>query len=185
MLTETNLLHGGLETFQWGSNAFLSLVGFGLAYPSGQRTPETRGAMQKATSVFSLLSRNLDMAVTGAYLARDFTAKVDLILDRSRPRSSMQLDTTDLPRIADDLLDFNASETYPTQSWPDSVPIFGMDVASSDTWAQGLIDSTHVLDTQDCATINGGHISDIWALDPTFEVNRLGFWTVDGPPSGA
>ncbi|KAE9379486.1 hypothetical protein N431DRAFT_317364, partial [Stipitochalara longipes BDJ] len=79
MLTETNLLSGWLETFHWHGNAFISMVGYVLAYPTGLRTLEARKAIRKAIPTFDLLSQSLAMATCSAKMARELAAKVDLI----------------------------------------------------------------------------------------------------------
>jgi hypothetical protein len=84
LLTETELLGGWLESFQWHYNAFLSLAGYVIAYPAGQRTPEARIAIRKAISTFDILSNSLAMAASSAKLARDLAAKADLLIDRFR-----------------------------------------------------------------------------------------------------
>ena len=87
-LAETNLLAGWLESFQWHANAFVSLVGYRLAYPFGLRTNEVRSAIQRAIPTFDILSSCLAMTASSAKLARDLAAKVDAVVERIGTNSS-------------------------------------------------------------------------------------------------
>ncbi|KAF2797519.1 fungal-specific transcription factor domain-containing protein [Melanomma pulvis-pyrius CBS 109.77] len=90
VLTETNLLNGWHETFQWQWNATLSLIGYILAYPVSSLTPIVRKALSTAIIVFELLSENFITAVSAANVARDLSAKADVLVDRFR--TSLQSD---------------------------------------------------------------------------------------------
>lgn len=83
VLTETDLLSGWLETFTWHGNAFLSLIGYVLAYPDGPKTDEARRSIRKSISTFDLLSSSLAMAASSAKVARDLAAKSEVLIERS------------------------------------------------------------------------------------------------------
>ncbi|KAF2705749.1 hypothetical protein K504DRAFT_336027, partial [Pleomassaria siparia CBS 279.74] len=76
VLTETDLLTGMSETFQWQWDAMLPLIGYLLAYPIGQFTFVARKALSTAMTVFELLCKNFENAADAA--------NVDLLIDRHR-----------------------------------------------------------------------------------------------------
>ncbi|KAF2190014.1 hypothetical protein K469DRAFT_624436 [Zopfia rhizophila CBS 207.26] len=82
MLTETDFLNGWHEAFHWQWNATLSLIGYILAYPVGTSTPSARKAVSTAIAVFELLSNNFASATSAVIIARDLSAKVDLLIKR-------------------------------------------------------------------------------------------------------
>ncbi|KAF1987248.1 hypothetical protein K402DRAFT_354082 [Aulographum hederae CBS 113979] len=93
MLTETDLLRGWLECFQWHGNAFISLVGYVLAYPKGQKTAEARIAIRRAITTFDILSSSLSMAASAAEMARGLATKADIVVDRFNS-GTMALDSS-------------------------------------------------------------------------------------------
>ena len=82
ILTETDILNGWHEPFQWQWNAALSLIGFTLAYPTGPCTANAREAISSAIEVFEKLGNNFAVATSAANVTRDLTAKADLLLNR-------------------------------------------------------------------------------------------------------
>ena len=82
MLTETKMLSGWHEAFQWQWNATLSMIGFILAYPLDPSTPSTRKAIDSAISVFQEFGNNFAIAASAAKVTRDLTFKADLLIDR-------------------------------------------------------------------------------------------------------
>lgn len=82
MLTETNMLSGWHEAYQWQWNATLSMIGFILAYPLDPSTPSTRKAIDSAISVFQEFGNNFAIAASAAKVTRDLTIKADLLIDR-------------------------------------------------------------------------------------------------------
>ncbi|KAF2736069.1 hypothetical protein EJ04DRAFT_542710 [Polyplosphaeria fusca] len=84
MITETDFLSGWHETFRWQWNATLSLIGYILAYPVGPSTPAARKAVSTTINIFELLSKNFASAASAANVARDLSAKADLLIDRFR-----------------------------------------------------------------------------------------------------
>jgi hypothetical protein len=84
MLTETDLLNGWHQIFQWQWNSTLSLIGYILAYPAGPSTPAARKALSTAITIFEHLSPSFASAVSAANVARDLSAKADLLMERYR-----------------------------------------------------------------------------------------------------
>ncbi|KAI9745044.1 MAG: hypothetical protein M1818_001322 [Claussenomyces sp. TS43310] len=84
MLTETDILSGWHEAFQWQWNATLSMIGFILAYPVTPSTPSARKAINSAIGVFENFGNNFAIAASAANVTRDLTAKADFLIDRFR-----------------------------------------------------------------------------------------------------
>ncbi|KAL9003145.1 MAG: hypothetical protein Q9188_003967 [Gyalolechia gomerana] len=82
ILTETDILRGWHEAFQWQWNATLSLIGYMLAYPLTPSTSSTRQAIDKAIEVFETFGKNFAMAASAANVTRDLTAKADSLIHR-------------------------------------------------------------------------------------------------------
>lgn len=83
VLTESDVLSGWLETFTWHGNAFISLIGYVLAYPEGPRITDARTSIRKAIATFDLLSSSLAMAASSAKVARDLATKTEVLIERS------------------------------------------------------------------------------------------------------
>lgn len=84
MLTESDVLSGWHEAFQWQWNATLSMMGFILAYPVHPSTPSARGAINSAIEVFESFGQNFAIAASAVDVTRDLTAKADFLIDRLR-----------------------------------------------------------------------------------------------------
>ena len=82
VLTETDILRGWHEAFQWQWNAALSLIGYTLACPITPSTPSARQAVDQAIEVFETLGKNFAMAASAANVTRDLAAKADLLIQR-------------------------------------------------------------------------------------------------------
>lgn len=82
ILTETDMLNGWHEAFQWQWNAALSLVGFILAYPLTPSSSTAREAIDSAISVFENFGNNFAVASSAASVTRDLTAKADFLTHR-------------------------------------------------------------------------------------------------------
>ncbi|MCJ1348963.1 hypothetical protein MMC31_007196 [Peltigera leucophlebia] len=82
VLTETDMLNGWHEAFQWQWNAALSLVGFILAYPLTPSSSTARNAINNAISVFERFGNNFAVALSAANVTRDLTAKADFLTHR-------------------------------------------------------------------------------------------------------
>lgn len=87
VLTETDILTGWHEAFQWQWNAALTMIGFTLAYPHTPRsdiTSTVRKTIDVAVRNFELLGNNYAIAASAAKVTRDLTAKADLLCERFR-----------------------------------------------------------------------------------------------------
>ena len=100
VLTETDLLRGWLETLEWHNNAFVSLIGYASAYPTGTRVPQCLLAIRQAVRTFDILSCSLVMAASLAKTAQDLASKVELLISHSS--SILMLDWAPVAN-ADDL----------------------------------------------------------------------------------
>ena len=89
MLTETDILSGWHEAFQWQWNATLSMIGFILAYPVTPSTPSARKAINSAIGVFEKFGNNFAIAASAANVTRDLAAKADFLIDRFRTGLTM------------------------------------------------------------------------------------------------
>ncbi|KAF2836212.1 fungal-specific transcription factor domain-containing protein [Patellaria atrata CBS 101060] len=84
VLTETDILSGWHEPFQWQWNATLSMIGFVLAYPIAPSTPSARKAINNAIAVFENFGNNFAIAASAANVTRDLAAKADYLISRIR-----------------------------------------------------------------------------------------------------
>lgn len=82
IITETDILNGWHEAFQWQWNAALSLVGFIFAYPLNPSASTARKAINSAISVFENFGDNFAVASSAANVTRDLTAKADFLTHR-------------------------------------------------------------------------------------------------------
>ncbi|CAI6331742.1 unnamed protein product [Periconia digitata] len=83
-LRETDNLISWHRVFAWQWDSFLSLVGYIVAFPTGPSTQAARGAASTAMMVLDLIPRHLQGNPTAADIARDFLAKSDQLIERSR-----------------------------------------------------------------------------------------------------
>ncbi|KAJ5889080.1 hypothetical protein N7495_009121 [Penicillium taxi] len=82
VLSETDLLNGWHEAFQWQWNATVTMIGFLLAYPIGPSTPTARKAVDKAVAAFEIFgSNNVAVSRSAASVARDLVAKADVLIN--------------------------------------------------------------------------------------------------------
>ncbi|KAF2652207.1 hypothetical protein K491DRAFT_719131 [Lophiostoma macrostomum CBS 122681] len=84
ILTETDLLRGWHDVFQYQWNAMLVLTGYCIAYPIGPSAPAAREALSTAITVFELPSSGFASALSAAGMARDLASKADLVIARFR-----------------------------------------------------------------------------------------------------
>lgn len=172
MLTETDLLNGWHDTFHWQWNAALSLAGYILAYPLGAATPGARKALSTTITVFELLSTNFVSAISAANVARDLSAKADLLIERTRvslplakllPASSLpdpqsapapEFDNGD-QAAASNLLTMLTEESNALQNTFTSASGFGLSLDSFDTLGDIGADGTNVFDFLDFGDATG------------------------------
>ncbi|KAK3347209.1 fungal-specific transcription factor domain-containing protein [Lasiosphaeria hispida] len=79
-LSETDLLKGWHEGFQWQWNAAITMVGFNLAYPLAPTAAEARAAIDMAIEVFDIFGRHFAVGARAARVVRELTAKTDFLL---------------------------------------------------------------------------------------------------------
>lgn len=79
MLSETDILCGWHEAFQWQWNAALTLAGYLFAYPSSSTTAVVRKAVDRAVGVFEIFGCSFAAANSAAAVMRDLAAKVDFL----------------------------------------------------------------------------------------------------------
>lgn len=104
ILTETDMLSGWHESFQWQWNATLSMIGFLLAYPLTPTSSSARNAIDNAIGVFESFGNNFAIASSAAKITRDLTAKADYLIDCLRsnlatPQASSSGTTNDIDSL--------------------------------------------------------------------------------------
>lgn len=83
VLSETDLLDGWHECFQWQWNATVTIIGFLLAHPLGPSTATARRAAHRAVEAFEMFGRNnVAVARSAASVTKDLVAKADLLVAR-------------------------------------------------------------------------------------------------------
>jgi len=173
MLTETDLVGGWLETFAWHSNAFLSLVGYVLAYPTGPPATEVRRAIRKAITTFDLLSSSLAMAASSARVARDLAAKADVLIDHFNSRSSGGSSSTHSDASLENH-NLPGSDAPLRPEDPGPPDLIGGDVFRlvNDDF---LLPETPLLfdlsSDMDWISMDGNHTSDTWTVDQDREAD--------------
>ncbi|XXG95740.1 hypothetical protein Hte_002010 [Hypoxylon texense] len=83
MLSETDILCGWHEAFQWQWNAALTLAGYLFAYPSSATTGTARQAVDRAVAVFEIFGRSFAAANSAAAVMRDLATKADFVASRT------------------------------------------------------------------------------------------------------
>jgi hypothetical protein len=182
MLTGTDLLGGWLESFYWHGNAFLSLVGYTLAYPDGERTAEARRAIVLAISTFDIISSSLGIAVSSAKMARELAAKVDLIVERGRagslPPSSSESNTCHLMRDSNNnSMNSGTAVAVQDPNLQDPFVSDDIDMLGSDEWSSEM--PRHSVDfTSGSSWINpeGSLNLDAWGFGYDYNVDPYNLW---------
>jgi hypothetical protein len=165
MLTETDFLAGWLETFKWHANAFVSLIGYAVALPDGERTPEARVAIRKSISTFDILSSSLTMASTSAKIARDLAAKANVLIERVAAGSAQLNSNTFLSQV-------NSSD--------DNDDIFSLDPSTSELLTSTAVDDNsfglgnHAMDWINEEADNP--IPGIWNLENDSQIDPFLSW---------
>lgn len=80
VLTESNVLTGLHEVFQWQWNAAISLIGYITAYPASPLSTAAQSSLSTAVTVFDILGKNLLIAASAAKVARDISKKIELLV---------------------------------------------------------------------------------------------------------
>lgn len=81
-MTETEILRGWHEAYQWQWNAALSMIGYILAYPVSPCTPSVRTAIDSAIVVFEEFGKSFGVATSAANVTRNLIAKADILIER-------------------------------------------------------------------------------------------------------
>ena len=84
ILTETDILNGWHEAYQFQWNAALSMLGFSLANPVCPPTPSARKAIQTAIATFDIFSGSLAIATSAATICRNLDATADVLIEKFR-----------------------------------------------------------------------------------------------------
>ncbi|KIW04706.1 uncharacterized protein PV09_04439 [Verruconis gallopava] len=85
VLSETDLLNGWHESFQWQWNATVTTLGFLFAYPISQSSAIARRSIDKAIKAFELFgSNNVAVSLSAANVTRDLVEKSDVLASRFR-----------------------------------------------------------------------------------------------------
>jgi hypothetical protein len=162
-LIETDLLLGWLETFHWLCTAFLSLIGYTVAYPDGDGTLKARNSIRKAISTFDILSGSLSTASTYARIARDLSAKADILVNRLGAECTALSTPTE---IVDPIIQgAEVTELYDFQEFGHfNVPFNdAVGPASSNFVLEELYQLDHAA-AMDWVSVNGDENSDMWTL---------------------
>jgi hypothetical protein len=166
-LIETDLLHGWLETFHWLVNAFLSLIGYVISHPAGERTAKARISVKKALSTFDILSSSLAMASTYAKIARDLSAKADLLSDNLITESmtldspTININTVTGGQERDRLREFLECDSQDISTM-DTFEMVGSDYVLQDMFQFDLTAAIDWIPT------SGNDGPDIWTLGPEY-----------------
>jgi hypothetical protein len=88
VLSDTSILDGWIEAFQFQWNAAMTLVGFILAYPClSSTTTAARAAIDVAVAVLDVFGNSFKVATSAASIVRDLGNKAEIILEQSRIRN--------------------------------------------------------------------------------------------------
>ncbi|KAH9886527.1 fungal-specific transcription factor domain-containing protein [Xylariomycetidae sp. FL2044] len=82
ILSDTDLLNGIHEVFQWHWYSAITLVGYLFAYPDSSLTSVVRNAVDLSITGFEISGRNFATALSAATVLRDLAAKADLLSQR-------------------------------------------------------------------------------------------------------
>ncbi|KAK0614920.1 fungal-specific transcription factor domain-containing protein [Bombardia bombarda] len=90
VLSETDLLNGWHEAFQWQWNAALTMIGFTLAYPLSLTTTSANAGIALAIQVFGMFGRDFAVSFSAANVTQDLLNKVEFLSRyRTCPADSM------------------------------------------------------------------------------------------------
>ena len=166
VLTETDILSGWHEAYQWQWNATLSLIGFILAYPISPSTASARKAINGAIGVLDIFGNNFAVAASAANVTRDLTAKADFLIDRFRTSLSIRtpfssnvesLDMHNAPNLNNDHFD---SPEFISPLEGESSVMFQDALAGS----MGLAFTVDSFNSFEPFSADGGNISDTWTF---------------------
>lgn len=88
VLSDTSILDGWIEAFQFQWNAAMTLVGFILSYPSlSSTTPAARATIDIVVAVLDVFGKSFKVAISAASIMRDLGIKADIVLEKGRIRN--------------------------------------------------------------------------------------------------
>lgn len=76
-LSETDVLKGCHEIFQWQWNAAITLLGYQLACPGSDRASAAREAVDVALQVFEIFGRHFEVGKNAGKVVRDLLVRID------------------------------------------------------------------------------------------------------------
>ncbi|KAL8822493.1 MAG: hypothetical protein Q9191_006773, partial [Dirinaria sp. TL-2023a] len=171
ILTETDIMSGWHEVYQWQWNATLSMIGFILAYPVHPSTPSARKAINSAIDAFESFGENFAMAASAANVTRNLLAKADLLIDRFRTGLTTGLTTTHALSVYNngDLVQDHGAGLDPSESQATDDTITLQPETSSAITQDGSADSMGLVFTVDSFNsfepfwADSGNLSNTWA----------------------
>lgn len=87
VLTESNILNGWQQAYQFQWDAALSILGFGLAHPLCRHSPSARRAIHTAIANFDTLAANhCALATSAGAVTRNVLDKIDVFASRFRDK---------------------------------------------------------------------------------------------------
>jgi hypothetical protein len=96
IMTETDILAGWHEAFQWQWNAAITLVGFLLASPGYSTAASVRKVVDQALTVFEVFGRSFAAAASAATVVRGLVEKTDFLKERAQVEENQARSTTAL-----------------------------------------------------------------------------------------
>lgn len=85
-ISETDILKGCHEAFQWQWNAAITMIGFYLAAPMSPQAACARAAIDTAIEVFEIFGKHFAVGSRAARVVGDLTAKTDFLLGIGIPQ---------------------------------------------------------------------------------------------------
>lgn len=134
ILTETEILSGWLESFQWQWNAAATILGYIIAYPLSPITLQARKSVDQILEIFEIFKDNFAVAESAVALTRQLVGKADKLMCRFRTgvgiTSPLPVPT---PTRTSDGLDTPMGSTYATVG---ELVEHEIGVADDELWAQ-------------------------------------------------
>ncbi|KAI0172248.1 fungal-specific transcription factor domain-containing protein [Hypoxylon sp. FL1284] len=141
ILSETDILHGWHEAFQWQWNAALTLAGYLFAYPSSSYTSTVRKAVDRTIEVFDIFGRSFAAGNSAAAVMRDLAAKVDFLASIA---GNGPMHASDAVAAGPPILDESRNTILINEDNTATTNVPTMDMAFSVDWSESL--GTHWAD---------------------------------------
>ncbi|KAI5926242.1 fungal-specific transcription factor domain-containing protein [Camillea tinctor] len=90
ILSETDILAGWHEAFQWQWGAALTLAGYLIANPTSDSAGDIRETIDRAVGVFEIFGRSFAVANSAAAVIRELETKADLLASRATGDDQVQ-----------------------------------------------------------------------------------------------